>query len=65
MPVRAPESLNEPKTYMGSVTVGLPKSTVRDLKTLLARYDAADDYNRPAIGWTLRRFYEAVVRHQG
>jgi hypothetical protein len=38
---------------------------IKILKTLLARYDTADDYNRPTVGWTLKRFYEAVVRHQG
>jgi hypothetical protein len=32
------------------------------LKTLADRYDGADDYNKPAIGFYLRKIYAEICR---
>jgi hypothetical protein len=39
--------------------------SLKVLKALIERYDTADDYNRPAVAWMLRRYYEAVYADDG
>jgi hypothetical protein len=47
------KTVNEAGNNGGSVTEVLPKM----LKALAEGYEKADDYNRPAIEYTLRKVY--------